>query len=109
MPPPFAPGALGLPIYDVLARYIPAGSPVYHCPADDGQAYDRCVAASPAGRGTSYIYVSIWPTTLRGREHAMWDYNGLTPEEHTRFRPFHRNGWNTLAIDGSVQFFLDDR
>lgn len=109
MPPPFAPFAPGLPIYDVLARYIPAVSPVYKCPADEGQACGQCVAASPARRGTSYIYVSIWPTTTRGREHAMWDYNGLTPEEHRRFRLFHRNGWNTLAIDGSVQFFLDNR
>ncbi|HEV2296351.1 MAG TPA: prepilin-type N-terminal cleavage/methylation domain-containing protein [Tepidisphaeraceae bacterium] len=111
MPAPFEnPNWPFAPIYDALASYVSLDSGIYRCPEDGGQVFDRCVAASPAERGISYIYVArskeweVKDKVLRTEtDQVMWDYAG--DSLHGLVAPFHkRGGGNILYRDGSVEF-----
>ena len=110
MPPPFdAPlDSSKTPIYESLKGYLSPHSGVYRCPADAGQVFDRCAAASAASLGVSYLYIIFPPDApASSKDMIMWDYCG--DSNHGVIVPFHKIGVNLLLRDGSVRFVPIDR
>ena len=89
------------PIFTVMASYLPPGSPVYRCPGDVGQVYERIAALSESGHGTSYAYFKVpMPGGVQMQDFIGDDNTGMvSPPLHGE-----KYGGSTLLLDGSVAF-----